>query len=286
MQARVTLREQGSNSWAMTLFGSDSPAVIREVGSRRNQIAIVNPSMVLTMAAQGAGPFEHSLPVRTIAVLPSFDQIIFAVGREVPLKSVSDIKQYKLPLKLSLRGQADHSLHLILAEVLAALSLSLDDIRSWGGEIRYDSGMPGGLNRLGAVERGEINAIFDESAYTWGYPALDLGMRFLSFDEPVLTALERTGLRRSILDRRAFPKLSHDVPTLDFSGWPIYTHKDTADSIVTAFCGALENRKDQIPCENGPPLPLERMVRDSAEAPLKVPLHFAAERYWRERGYL
>ena len=34
------------------------------------------------------------------------------------------------------------------------------------------------------------------------------------------------------------------------------------------------------------PLPVEKMCRDSPETPLDVPLHPAAERFWRERGYL
>jgi TRAP-type uncharacterized transport system substrate-binding protein len=32
--------------------------------------------------------------------------------------------------------------------------------------------------------------------------------------------------------------------------------------------------------------PLEQMVRDTPEGHLEVPLHAAAERFWRERGYL
>jgi len=31
---------------------------------------------------------------------------------------------------------------------------------------------------------------------------------------------------------------------------------------------------------------LAQMVRDTAEGHLEVPLHPAAERFWRERGYL
>ena len=34
------------------------------------------------------------------------------------------------------------------------------------------------------------------------------------------------------------------------------------------------------------PLPLADMCRDSPQTPLDVPFHPAAERFWRERGYL
>ena len=40
-----------------------------------------------------------------------------------------------------------------------------------------------------------------------------------------------------------------------------------------------------IPWEGVGPLPLDRMSVDTREGPLDVPLHPAAEAYWRERGY-
>ena len=52
------------------------------------------------------------------------------------------------------------------------------------------------------------------------------------------------------------------------------------------FCRALEASKDRIPWAEDAPLPLARMVRDTPEGHLEVPLHPAAERFWQERGYL
>ena len=104
--------------------------------------------------------------------------MLFAVKQETGLKSIADIRDRKFPLKFSLRGQPDHSLHVIINHVCAAAGFSLDDIVSWGGEVRFDAGMAYGHNRIGAVHRGEIDAIFDEGASAWGNMALDLGMNF------------------------------------------------------------------------------------------------------------
>jgi TRAP-type uncharacterized transport system substrate-binding protein len=286
LQAKVSLREQGSADWPVTLFASDSPAAVHEVVSGKVQFAIINPSMILKLAALGSPPFTEPLPLRAIAVLPSSDQMIFAVTEQTGLKSFTDIRQRRFPLKVSLRGQPDHSLHVITNHVLSAAGFSLDDIVSWGGEIRYDTGMPYGVNRISAVQRGEINAIFDEGASTWGNMALELGMIFLALDEDLLKRLEIIGLRTGLIERTNFPKLSSDVSTLDFSGWPIYTHKDTTDRLVTDFCRALETSKDRIPWAHDAPLPLAQMVRDTPEGHLEVPLHPAAERFWQERGYI
>lgn len=286
LQARITLREQGSQDWPITLFGSDSPATLFEVAAGRVQIAIINPASILNMAVRGSGPFNEPLPLRAIAVIPSFDHMVFAVTADTGLTSITDIGRSRFPLKVSLRGQEDHSLHLIVKEVLSAAGFSLEDIVTWGGEVRYDPGMAHSPNRLGAVERGEIHAIFDEAATNWANKALDLGMRLLVLEDPILKRLEGLGFRRGALEPEKFSKLSAPVSTLDFSGWPIYTHADTPDEIITAFCRALDARKDRIPWQEGASLPLEQMVRDTRHGPLEIPFHSAAERFWRERGYL
>ena len=286
LQARISLREQGGSEWPMTLFASDSPATVREVADGRVQFGIINPSMMLKLAALGSAPFTEPIPVRVIAVLPSMDSMLFAVNQETGLKSFGDIRKRKFPLRVSLRAQPDHSLHAIINHVLEAAGFSLADIVSWGGQVRYDGGMAYGPNRIGAMRSGEIDAIFDEGASAWGNMALELGMNFLSLDESMLGRLETVGLRRGLIQQKYFPKLTADVPTLDFSGWPIYTHRDIPDNVVADFCRALDESKGRIPWAEEAPLPLAQMVRDTPEGHLEVPLHPAAERFWRQCGYL
>src|SRR4026207_464366 len=104
LQARISLREQGGTDFPLTLFGSDSPAAIQEVAAGKVQFAIVNPGMILKLAALGSAPFTEAIPLRIIAVLPALDQMVFAVKQETGLKSITDIRDHKFPLKLSLRG--------------------------------------------------------------------------------------------------------------------------------------------------------------------------------------
>jgi TRAP-type uncharacterized transport system substrate-binding protein len=286
LQARITLREQGAADWPLTLFASDSPATLHEVAAKKVQFAIINPGMILKLAVLGSAPFKEPMPLRIIAVLPSRDQMVFAVKSDTGLTSFAQIRERRFPLRVSLRGQPDHSLHIIVDHVLAAAGFTLSDIVSWGGEVRYDAGMAYGNNRIGAVYRGEIHAVFDEGASTWGNMALELGMRFLPVEESLLERLEVAGLRRAVIEKEDFPKLAADVPSLDFSGWPIYTHQDTPDPLVNDFCKALEASKDRIPWAQEGPLPLAQMVRDTPEGYIEVPLHPAAERFWRDCGYL
>lgn len=285
-QASVSLREQGASGWDVSFSGSDTPDAIGEVARGEVQVAIINPASPLKLALLGTGPFREPIPVRAIAVVPSLDQLAFAVSESSGLTSLDQIREKRFPLKVSLRGQANHSVHLVVKEVLSRVGFSVEDIAAWGGTVRYDAGIPGGPNRIGAVERGEVDAIFDEAVNSWGNRGLELGMRFLPIEEPLLKELEKMGFRRSAITKEKCSKLTQDVPALDFSGWPIFTHADVPDEIITSFCQALEARKDRIPWQGTGPLPLERMCRNTREAPLDIPLHPAAERFWRSRGYL
>lgn len=287
-QVEVHFRAQGAASWRLCFFASDAPNAVGAITRGEADIAICNPGGVLGMALHGAGPFTQPVPVRAILVMAQFDQLGFAVAPRTGLTSIGDIRDRRFPLKVSLRGQRDHSVHLITDQVFRAYGFSLDDLTAWGGEVRYNEGLPMSPGRLDAVESGEIDAVFDEGMPAYANQALALGMRFLAVDEPQLQALEAQGLRRVAITQEEFPRLpEEEVWTVDFSGWPVFTLESAADEMVTAFCAALEARKDRIPWYYGEgPLRIDRMVQDTREAPMVIPLHPAAERFWREHGYL
>ena len=285
-QAMVSLRPQGAGNWQRALFASDDPDVIDEIVSGKVQVAIMNPVDPLTLAYRGTGPFNKPLPLRVVTVIPSEDQIAFAVSERTGVTSLEEIRERRVPLRVSLRKQPGHSTHFYIKHILNAAGFSLDDIKSWGGEIRYDAFIPQAAERLGAIERGEIDAVFDEAINRWIYKALDHGIRPLSLDGPLLAKLEEIGFRRGVIPKVDYPKLPADVVSLDFSGWAVFTRADAPDDFITAFCRALEARKDRIPWQGEGPLPLERMCRNTPDTPLVIPLHPAAERFWRDCGYL
>jgi TRAP-type uncharacterized transport system substrate-binding protein len=174
----------------------------------------------------------------------------------------------------------------MLDDIAAAAGFTLADVQSWGGEVRMEGETPPTGPKLAALARGEINAIFDEGAPRWIDAALDAGANILSLSEATVRKLEGMGYRRAVLKKETFRKLPADVLTIDFSGWPIFVHADTSDDLVTRICAALEARKHLIPWQGEGPLPLARMCRETEETPQLVPLHPAAEAFWRARGYL
>ena len=285
-QARVSLRPQGAGDWPITLFASNGPAAIEEVARGIVQLAIINPAGYLALAARGTAPFASPLPLRTITVIPSPDQLAFAVTEQTGLRSFAEIREQRYPLRISMRGQRDHALHPVVDEVLAAAGFSLDDMVLWGGQVRYDNGLPQNENRLGAVLRGKVDMVIDEAVRGWVNSAAHAGMRMLPIDDAMIAKLEAIGLRRAVIPKARYPNLEEDVQTLDFSGFAVYTNAAVPDAVITAICAALEARKEEIGWQEPGPLPLDRMCRDTPDGPLAIPLHPAAEAFWRKQGYL
>jgi TRAP-type uncharacterized transport system substrate-binding protein len=286
-QAKAVLRSAIVPGRTVTLFGSSTAEGITAIAKREADLAIINPSAMLAVAARGRSVFKQPQPVRAIAVIPSWDQFVFAVRPETGLQRFEEIAARRVPLRISMRGMADHALHTMFDDVAACAGFSREDIAAWGGGVRKEGGLPyPGTAKFAALLNGEIDAIFDEAAAFWTNEALDAGVTVLPLSEATIQKLETLGYRRAILPKAEFPKLPHNMLTLDFSGWTVFVHAQAEDDLVTAICAALDARKARIPWEEEGPLPVERMCREARDTPQIVPLHPAAERYWRERGYL
>ena len=284
-QAKAVLRPAKGGK-PVTLFGSSTAEGILAVARREVDLGIINPSAVLSVAARGRGEFSAPQPVKAIGVIPSWDQFVFAVRPETGLATFEEIARKKPRLRVTMRATPDHTLHRMFDDVAATAGFSRQDLEAWGGGIRKTGGLPfPGTPTLDALLKGEVDAIFDEAASAWVNVALDAGITILPLAETAVRMLEAMGYRRAILPRSAFPRLPADVLSLDFSGWTVFVHAEADDRLVTQICAALDARKATIPWEGEGPLPVERMAAEALDTPQTVPLHPAAERYWRGRGY-
>jgi TRAP-type uncharacterized transport system substrate-binding protein len=286
-QAKVLLREHvGVDEWPLCLFGSATVEGVRAVVAREAALGMINPSIALTLAHRGTGPFSAPQPVRTLAVIPSADECVLVVKRDTGLRSIEEIGARRYPLRLTTRGTREHSLVFMIADILKAAGFSVDDLRSWGGDVRPTGGFPQADGpELQAALHGDVDGMFEEGTNEWLATALDGGLIPLPLAESTVRKLEALGYRRATIPKDRYPGLDADVLTIDFSAWPIFVHADLPDRLARQFCIALEARKHLIPWQGDGPLPIERMCGGDPEAPADVPFHPAADRYWRERGY-
>lgn len=286
VQPRVVLRHAHGGKTA-TFLGTSTAEGIFAVASREADLAMINPAAVLAVAMRGKGIFKEPMPVRAVAVIPSWDQFVFAVRPETGLHFFEDIARRKPRLRILMRGMQDHTLHHMFDDVAAAAGFSRDDIRSWGGEVRKAGTVPWPhTETFKSLIRGDVDAIFDEAANCWVSQALDAGITILPLAEATVATLEAMGYRRATLPKAAYQKLPQDVLSLDFSGWTVFVHAEADDDLVTQICAGLDARKARIPWEEPGDLPVERMAREAPDTPQTVPLHPAAERFWRSRRYI
>lgn len=282
--ARVEL--EGASGTHLRISTETSLAVVPAVARGEVDVAIMNPSAILTAAYLGKGPFAQPYPVRAIAVIPSRDWYFFAVSEASGLTSLAEIRERRYPLRLSLRADRQGIVRYYAEETLRWYGITLEDIESWGGCVSYDPGIPAAPTRAGRVARGEIDAIFDEATNRFVPMLGELKMRLIQLDDGALRHLESLGLHASPMPRWYFPNLPADMVAPDFSGWPLFTRADAPDDLISGLCRAIDQRKTSVLWTGDAPLPLAEMCRDTPAGPLRVPLHRAAEQYWRAAGYL
>ena len=271
-------------------FTTGGVAAIRAVAEGKFSLAWVNPSVLLTMAYRGKGAFHKRLPLRTIAVFPSYDVMGFAVRESTGITSISQIKKERLPIKVSIRrmdkaSRKDDSTMFTVAEVLRAAGFTLEDIHRWGGEIHLAS-RPSDPARRAGIESGEVDAVFDEGIKSWARTALENGFRFLPVEGSILKHMATLGYRPTRMTKAEFPGIPAEVQTLDFSGWPMIVRADMRDDVAYALCETIEKRKDLMPTDNYKPLDIAQLCANDEESPYDVPLHPGATHFYRERGYL
>jgi TRAP-type uncharacterized transport system substrate-binding protein len=285
-QVSIALDDRSSGT-RLSLNSDSSCQSLTAVIAGAVDIAIVNPAAALMQAARGIGPFNAPQPLRTIAVLPSQDSLVFAVRAEVLGETVETLAGARVPLRVSVRGKREHCIHQILEDILSRVSWGYGDISASGGQIVAEGGIPEpGGERLRRFANREIDAIFDEGVDEWLEAAVAAGGKIIGFAESTVEALERVGYRRSWLRKSRHPCLAKDVLTIDFSGWPIFVRSDLADERVLRLCQVLELRIGSIPWSGAEPLDLATMCRDTEAAPIMAPLHEVAAKFWRDQGYL
>ncbi len=284
--ALTATREQGVS----LSFGADGFKEIQAVSHGKLSLAWVNPSVAATMAFKGKGMFAARQPIRTIAAFPSYDVMAFAVHESTGVTSLEQIKKDRIPLRLSSgtvsKAWLTHSPTMFtVSAVMKAAGFTFADLRRWGSKIQSVT-RPSHPARREAIEKGTINAIFDEGIKSWGQTAIDAGFRYLPVEGKILKRLTAIGYRATLLSKSRFPALPVDIPTLDFSGWPMVVRNDMPEEVVYALCEAIAARKTVMPTDNFRPLNMEQLCANDDEAPYDVPLHRGAKRFYKECGYL
>ena len=259
-----------------------------EVGQRRADVAYVNPLAIVNMAYLGRGFYKARLPLRVLAVFPSWDRIAFVVSKDLGLKSLGDIATRKIPLKLSTRAAGvNNTTYYTLSKILSFYGLSFAKIKRWGGELQ-ECVRPSAPERIRGIRQRTLCAIFDEGINRkdgWLTESLRNGYDILPLEPEVVTKMERLGYMRALIPKARYPRLKQDIVTIDFSGWPLFTHRWLPDGIAYSICESIEARRDTIACDQGP-VDLKMLCKSTDGGPLQIPLHPGAVKFYKDKNYL
>lgn len=263
---------------------------ILQVARKELSLLWINPNVPLAQAYKGCPPFSKPLPLRAVAVFPSWDAVVIAVHESTGIRSIEEIRERRYPLRVSTRDTIappfdEDTTMFAVSTILAAAGFSLDDIRRWGGSI-HSVTRPSHPDRSDAISKGTVDAIFDEGILSWGQFALEHGFRILPIEGSVRERMKVAGYDIGTLTQSRLPGLLAPVPAIDFSGWPMIVHAEMPEDLAYALCEAIEGRKLLIPTDNYRPLDLAQLCSITEETPRGAPLHPGAERFYRERGYL
>lgn len=260
-----------------------------EVGTRRVDIAYVNPSALVAMAYRGKGYYKQKMPLRVLGCFPSWDRIALVVAKDLGVKSLYDIAHRKIPLRVSTRmSGVNNGTYYTVSTILGLYGLSFAKIKRWGGKVQ-ECGRPFSPERLKAITKRSINAVFDEGVSTpggWLDQALENGYEILPIEPDIVKKLEQMGYSRTVLPKSRYAQLKEDALTIDFSGWALVTHRWLPNEVAYAAIATIDEKQKIIPVDDDAPLDMNELCNGSEKCPLHVPLHPGAAKYYTEKGYL
>ena len=280
----ITVGSGGQADFRPSLkLASGSAIMAHDVVAGNVDMAFVNPSALLTQAYRGVGMFDASMPVRIVSNYPSWDQFAIVAHKRTGLKTVQDIKDSKYPLKISVREDPTHSTLVLIDQIFSVYGFSLDDLVSWGGELKLTGGPGNEERRLQPLRDGALDAVADEGLVAWFDVALAHDYVTLDFSDECFEQVCALGWRKFTIRPGDFYKnVDHDYACFNFGGWPIYTRESMPDDVVYDVCSAIVARQAEIPWEPRSWTDISLPFTDNDATPMDVPLHPGTERWLKD----
>ncbi len=266
-----------SPAWCSGLNGA------KLVGSGKLDLVWLNPSIIPTMAYKGQGPFRRALPLRALAVFPSWDRLVIAVSPRLGVRTMEELiaKKPKMNVSIAVNDCVDFAIKYLLK----AHGISQQDFINWGGTVD-EVVRPSNPHRREGIISGELDMVIDEGMDSWGDVAVEHGMIFLPYSQKVLKKLEKYGFQRAQLESGRLAGIKEPTTVVDFSGWPICVHEKFPDDLAYHIAAVLDKIREEIPYDAPATPSMKSLCTSTAVGPLDFPLHPGAARYYREKGYL
>jgi TRAP-type uncharacterized transport system substrate-binding protein len=158
---------------------------------------------------------------------------------------------------------------------------SLDDVVRGGGRHWHIATGPHELDRELADQT--VDIVIGHASFTAPWKTVAAaGFQFVPLEEKVVTALERIGFERRVVEPGTLPWITEPLLTLDLGDQPIVSRVEVEEDIIYEIAKSIDVNKSAIgQASQGQTEEISRQWETAL-----VPLHEGAARYYREAGYI
>lgn len=255
---------------------------IRWITGRKAEIGVCT-SVHMQSAIKGIHDYkgEKHSGLTSIATIKRPAWIGLAIRHDIGISDLRQVKKRKYPLRI-LASRPDKGL--LLDIILNHYGLNLREIESWGGRFIKWSG-PAATAREGVVDMmlGNIYLGYTAHGRSWHEATTLFDMRFLSLDKTLIRKLiKRYGYKRGTIPHGLFRGVDRDVPTVVDDYLFIYCLKSQDAKLVRLIAEGLDKNSELFKHTRS----AFYYERDEVWRNPIIPLHPAAEEYYRSKGYM
>lgn len=223
-------------------------------------------------------PFKN---VRSLVVTQETGYYIAIVRKDFPVDTVEEMFKKKIPARLCTLYLGNVT-ELIWKNIFLSHNVTWDDISRWGGKMNFVP-WPDAVN---LVKDGHADGILARGATRIGW-AIELAtarpIKILKFSESEMEFLNKTyGIQQGVIPGNSYPGIPEDTICPADEGMSV-VHKDVPDDVVRGILTALWDGADKFAKHHAD---LAQFKRESMCKGMPLPLHPAAEKFYKEKGCL
>ena len=214
--------------------------------------------------------------LRLVAKIEDPYYLLLAARKESRIKSIAQIKQQKIPIKIFDNGGG-------MSAILEYYGITADDIVSWGGKMRVaqEDALNGDFDLIiGFMASPSLNP---ESSY-WTTLSQKFDLYFIELPEDLLSKIAGQNIDSEIVIARnqLLRGIDRRITTLGRSGEAVFVRDDTPDQAVYDLAKAMDENHGALKWF----IRVYTFDSKTVWQNFGVPLHPGAERYYREVGYI
>jgi uncharacterized protein len=268
-------------------FQSGSGGIANIMAIHQNRVPLayaVDAEMAAALA--GRSPFKEKIDsFRTIAYVAGFVPMHFIVSKDMAekhgLKTFRDIAAKKPPLKIIFNTRAN-IVSAISERLLKEIGVSLDDVRSWGGEIIY---APGSEHAPLFADRRANAMINMTNIRSASMVAIQRSVEvvMLSVDKAIIDSVANdAGITTMVIPKSAYDFMPDDLYTLTL-GIALIGHSSVSDDHAYRIAKALIEHSGKFQAAH----PSLKAITPQYMASLNIgQYHPGATRAFREKGLM